>query len=213
LALSYQALKKSDEFASLWDKWQRRSDRIAKLQPPRRGGKAKGGVAVVNCHNRSAPSGASASTALRYGWCFMGINRAMEAAKSFEIAIAGQSSRTSGEAVYGKTLAYLRIGLLDEASHTATRAHLEKGRANELQVAILTQRATSAFDIGRYREAILYLDQRAGLKREPSDLMLMRGHAYLKLNRAREAMQIFEALAVTGNRDAIRSMRLMLSER
>ncbi|WP_373237862.1 tetratricopeptide repeat protein [Cohaesibacter celericrescens] len=60
LALSYQALKKSDEFASLWDKWQRRSDRIAKLQPPRRGDKAKGGVAAVNCHNRSAPSGASA---------------------------------------------------------------------------------------------------------------------------------------------------------
>lgn len=76
----------------------------------------------------------------------------------------------------------------------------------ELQVAILADRAVSAFDAGRFREALLYLDQRSELQPEPIDLMVLRGYSYMNLDRHRDALKIFEAAAATGNRDASRGL-------
>ena len=203
LAVTLVDLKQWKRLATIRDRWQEKSERIAALKQPT----ASGNEAIaVNCRNNRPSASISARTAINYGWCFMRMKRALEAAKSFEIALQKGSAGARGEAAYGKSLAYLRLGLVDDAAFTATRATLGHERAHELQVSILTQRATSAFKLGHYRETILYLDQRAQLGPEPVDLMLMRGHAYLKLKHLPQAIHIFDALAATGNRDAIRSL-------
>ena len=72
--------------------------------------------------------------------------------------------------------------------------------------AILSDRAVAAFDAGRFRETILFLDQLAQLRTERADLMVLRGYAYKGLNRNADARRIFEALAATGQRDAVRAL-------
>ncbi|WP_319567709.1 tetratricopeptide repeat protein [Cohaesibacter marisflavi] len=203
LAVTLVDLKQWKRLASIRESWQETSERIAALKQPTASGS---GAVAVNCRNNRPSAASSARTAISYGWCFMRMERALEAANSFEIALNKGASSARSEAAYGKSLAYLRLGLVDDAALTATRATLSQKRAHELQVSILTQRATSAFKLGHYREAILYLDQRAQLGPEPVDLMLMRGHAYLKLKHMAQAIHIFDALAATGNRDAIRSL-------
>ncbi|MGO8499545.1 hypothetical protein ACC785_37250, partial [Rhizobium ruizarguesonis] len=64
------------------------------------------------------------------------------------------------DAAYDQSLAYLCAGLLGNAAFAATKAPQNRQRAAELQVAILADRALSAFDAGRYRETLIYLDQR-----------------------------------------------------
>ena len=203
VAVTLVDLKDWDRLDTIRKSWQETSERIAALKRPRA---TSNGAIAVNCRGTSPSPASSAGTAVSYGWCFMRLNRALEAANSFEIALNKGSPRTRSEAAYGKSLAYLRLGLTDEAAFTATRAPLGKKRASELQVAILTQRATAAFRLGQYRETILYLDQRAQMGPEPVDLMLLRGHSYLKLKYYAQAIHIFDALAATGNRDAIRSL-------
>lgn len=84
--------------------------------------------------------------------------------------------------------------------------------AAELQVAILSDRALSAFSSKRYDEALLYLDQCAQLQQERVDLMVLPGYCYLNLKMYDDAQRIFTAVAATGNRDGSRSLRnLMLA--
>ncbi|ASY72631.1 TPR repeat protein (plasmid) [Sinorhizobium fredii CCBAU 83666] len=68
--------------------------------------------------------------------------------------------------------------------------------------AILADRAIAAFDAGRYRETLIFLGQLRRISGERTDLMVLRGYAYLRLNRFPEAKRIFAAAAATGNRDA-----------
>ncbi|MEY9627768.1 tetratricopeptide (TPR) repeat protein [Sinorhizobium fredii] len=102
------------------------------------------------------------------------------------------------DAAYGQSLAYLRAGLTSKAAVAATKSPQSRARV----AAILADRAIAAFDAGRYRETLIFLDQLRRISGERTDLMVLRGYAYLRLNRFAEAKRIFAAAAATGNRDA-----------
>ncbi|MBA8834707.1 MULTISPECIES: cellulose synthase [Rhizobium] len=148
----------------------------------------------------------SPADALSRGWCLMDINRPMEAISAFEAALQSSTRKVREDAAYGQSLAYLRAGLSGNAAVAATKAPQNRQRAAELQVAILADRALSAFDAGRYRETLIYLDQRAQLQQERIDLMVLRGYCYLNLKMYGDATRIFEAAAATGSRDAARGL-------
>lgn len=166
----------------------------------------------TDCRSTRDPRGLSPASALSLGWCLMEINRPLEAAQAFEAALSGEG-RTRSDAAYGQSLAYLRAGLTSDAAVAATRAKLDPGRGAELQTAILSDRAVSSFRAGRFREALVYLDQRAQLRAEPTDLMVMRGYAYKSLGMRVDALRLFEALGETGQRDAVRALAEMRNER
>lgn len=164
---------------------------------------------------RSRPKGCGTSVdpvtmtpgaAIDRGWCLMNLNRPIEAAAAFDVALRSPSDKVREDAAYGQSLAYLRAGLVDQAAVSATKARQGVKRAVELQTSILSDRALNAFSGGRPRETLIYLDQLAQLQTERADLMVLRGYAYRQLGRTTEAMRIFEALAATGNRDAIKAI-------
>lgn len=164
------------------------------------------------CRSTIDPATLGAAAALTRGWCLMELNRPMEAAAAFDVALRGSSAKTREEAAYGQSLAYLRAGLVDQAAVSATKAPLETKRALELQVAILADRAVNASNAGRPREALIFLDQLAQLQTERSDLLVLRAYAYRQLGRSTEALRLFETLAATGNRDAIKGLGEMRQE-
>lgn len=150
--------------------------------------------------------------ALSRGWCLMNLNRPMEAVEAFGVALNNSDPKSREEAAYGQSLAYLRAGLANNAAVAATKAPMNHQRAAELQVAILADRALSAFSSKRYQETLLYLDQRAQLQQERVDLMVLRGYCYLNMKMYDDAERIFTAVAATGNRDGSRGLRdLMLA--
>ncbi|MBB3610122.1 tetratricopeptide (TPR) repeat protein [Rhizobium sp. BK602] len=144
--------------------------------------------------------------ALSRGWCLMDLNRPMEAIAAFEIALNTPAGKAREDAAYGQSLAYLRAGLTNNAAVAATQAPLSRPRAAELQVAILANRALSAFAAKRYQETLVYLDQRAQLQQERVDLMVLRGYCYLNLKMYDDAERIFTAVAATGNKDGNRGL-------
>lgn len=148
----------------------------------------------------------SPEAALRRAWCLMDAQRPMEAVQAFERAMASSVQRTRQDAAWGQSLAYLRLELVDHAAVAALAAPQDARRANELQTAILAQRAAGAFERGRFVEALLALDQRAQIAPERIDLMVLRGYAYLNLNRLADARRVFQAVAGTGNRDGLRGL-------
>lgn len=160
----------------------------------------------ASCSNRIEPSRLSPSVALARGWCLMDLNRPVEAAETFEVAFASHDRQIREDAAYGQSLAYLRLGLTSRAAVAATKAPMTSQRAYQLQASILADRAVQAFNSDRYREALLYLDQRTEVEQETVDLMVLRGYSYMNLNRPRDALRIFEAAAATGNRDASRGL-------
>ncbi|MCT7663593.1 cellulose synthase [Shinella kummerowiae] len=166
----------------------------------------------TDCRSTRDPRGLPPAGALSLGWCLMEINRPLEAAQAFEAALSGEG-RTRSDAAYGQSLAYLRAGLTSDAAVAATKAKLDRSRGAELQLAILSDRAVSSFRAGRFREALVYLDQRAQLRAEPTDLMVMRGYAYKNLGMRVDALRLFEALGETGQRDAVRALAEMRNER
>lgn len=153
-----------------------------------------------------AAVGGKAASALSQGWCLMDLKRPAAAIASFEAAAASPHLGDRQQAARGKALAYLRLGLINEAALAATGTPLPPAQAAELQIAILGDRAVAAFNGKRFRETILYLDQRAALRDEPVDLMVLRGYAYFRLGRTSDAERIFRAVAATGNRDATRGL-------
>ncbi|MBH0239233.1 tetratricopeptide repeat protein [Methylobrevis albus] len=153
-----------------------------------------------------APDSLAPAAALTRGWCLMELNRPMEAAAAFAAALRGGSEETRRDAAYGQSLAYLRLGLADQAAVAATQAPQSQQRVGELNAALLAQRATSAFEAGRYVETILALDERSRIVPEQNDLMTLRGYAYMGLRRYGDARRIFEAAAATGHRDAMRGL-------
>ncbi|KQV26921.1 cellulose synthase [Rhizobium sp. Root1203] len=146
------------------------------------------------------------ASALTRGWCLMGLNRPMEAADAFEAALASPTRRVREDAAYGQSLAYLRAGLSNNAAVAATKAPQSRQRAAELQVAILSDRALAAFGAKRYRETLIYLDQRAQLQQERIDLMVLRGYCYMNLQMYGDAERVFNAAAATGSKDANRGL-------
>ena len=160
----------------------------------------------ASCASRLDPARLSAPAALQRGWCLMDLNRPLEAAESFGAALSSGNRNIREDAAYGQSLAYLRVGLTDRAAVAATQAPMSSARARELQASILADRAVQAFQSDRYREALLYLDQRAQVQQEPVDLLVLRAYSYMNLSRPHDALRLFEAAATTGNRDARRGL-------
>ncbi|SER35484.1 hypothetical protein SAMN05216548_11622 [Faunimonas pinastri] len=160
------------------------------------------------CGSVSAESGKlSAQAALTQGWCLMQLSRPMEAIAAFDVAMRTGSGQTAQDAAYGKSLAYLRKGLTSEAAVAASAVPLQGNRGTELSVAIITQRALSAYQDGRYNEAIIALQNRAQYAPEQNDLLMVRGWSYYHLGRYRDAQKIFMAVAKTGySTEALRGL-------
>lgn len=161
------------------------------------------------CKSTIDPQTLAPEAALTRGWCLMERNRPMEAAAAFEVGMLGSSAKTREDAAYGQSLAYLRAGLSAKAAVSAIKAPQNRQRAFELQQAILADKAVAAFDAGRSREAILILDQLRQIAPERTDLLSLRGYAYLRLKRYADARQVFEALAAIGNRDGQRGLGIL----
>ena len=142
----------------------------------------------------------------------MEANRPIEAAKAFEVAMRGRG-QTRSDAAYGQSLAYMRAGLNDMAAVSATKAPLTANRSIEVRAALLAARANSAYQNGRYVETLLALDERDRIVPEQTDLMVLRGYAYLNLFRYGDAERVFRAAASTGNRDAMRGLNDLWAER
>lgn len=164
------------------------------------------------CGNSIDPATLSPAAAMTRGWCLMELNRPIEAAAAFDVALRSPTASMREDAAYGQSLAYLRAGLVDQAAVAATRARQNVKRAVELQTAILADRALNALRDGRPRETLIYLDQLAQLQTERAGLTVVRGMAYRQLGRDAEATRIFESLAATGNRDAIKALGDMQQE-
>jgi hypothetical protein len=162
--------------------------------------------AVRGCTTTIDPRQLAPEQALTRGWCLMDLNRPLEAAQAFDAAGLASSQTARSDAAYGKSLAYLRVGLTDKAAAAATTAPQNNTRAVELQAAILSDRAINAFKSARYQETLIALDQRAQIVPEQTDLMSVRGYAYMNVGRRADAMRIFEALANLGNRDGLSAL-------
>lgn len=158
------------------------------------------------CASTVDPRQLAPDQALARGWCLMDLNRPLEAAQAFDVATMASSQAARSDAAYGKSLAYLRVGLTDKAAAAATLAPQNNTRAVELQSSILADRAVNAFKSARYREALIALDQRAQIAPEQTDLMSLRGYALLNIGRQAEALRIFQALADLGNKDGLRAI-------
>ena len=174
----------------------------ARVRPVARTVRRQAGCATTTNAELLTPA-----NALSRGWCLMNLNRPMEAVEAFGVALDNSDPKSREEAAYGQSLAYLRAGLANNAAVAATKAPMNHQRAAELQVAILADRALSAFTGKRYHEALLYLDQRSQLQQERVDLMVLRGYSYLNLKMYDDAQRIFTAVAATGNRDGSRGLR------
>lgn len=174
--------------------------------PPRQARAPRGTRQSGLCSVHSNPESLSAQAALQQAWCLMEANRPAEAVKAFSAALKNGEPTVRSDAAYGQSLAYLRMGLTDNAAVSATKSAMDRQKATELQVAILTDRALAAYESKHYEEALILLDQRARYATERVDLMVIRGYAYLNMKRYGEAVQIFEASAATGNADAIRGL-------
>jgi tetratricopeptide (TPR) repeat protein len=162
------------------------------------------------CWVTSGTSRLTPEQALARGWCLMDLNRPLEAAQAFEAAGSSPEAVVRSDAAYGRSLAFLRVGLTDNASVAAAGAGQTNARAVELQSSILANRAVNAFKLGRYREALVALDQRAQIVPEQTDLMSLRGYAYLNLKRRADAQRIFQALADMGDKQGQRGLASML---
>lgn len=169
-------------------------------------GVSRGGRQPRGCTTTINPKLLDPGSALDRGWCLMDLNRPMEAVEAFEAALASPTRKVREDAAYGQSLAYLRAGLSNNAAVAATKAPQSRQRAAELQVSILSDRALAAFTAKRYREALVYLDQRAQLQQERIDLMVLRGYCYMNLQMYGDAERIFNAAAAVGSKDGYRGL-------
>ena len=162
-------------------------------------------AASRGCSSSASVETLSPQSALTRGWCLMDLNRPVEAAKAFEVALRG-TGQTKEDAAYGQSLAYMRAGLSSRAAASAAAAPMRNGRDLELKAALLSMQATSAFEHRRYNEALIALDERAQIVPERNDLLVLRGYAYFELKRYDDAERVFRAAAATGNKDARRGI-------
>jgi len=165
-----------------------------------------------SCTGEARPALLSAMSALTRGWCLMELNRPIEAADAFDVALRTSYGQVAQDAAYGKTLAYLRAGLTDQAAASAAQTSQAVPRAIELKTEILTQRAIGSYNDGRYVETLLMLDERSRIAPEQNDLMMMRGWSYFHLRRWNDAKTIFVAVAGTGSREAQRALATLAQE-
>jgi tetratricopeptide (TPR) repeat protein len=149
--------------------------------------------------------------ALARGWCLMELDRPNEAATAFDLALAAPpASETAQQATYGRSLAYLRLGLTDEAAVAAARTPLNLTRKTELGGEIVIQRALAASRDGRWTEVILAMDALGQMRPLTHDLLMLRGFAHYNLGQFEEARQIFDAVRASGVQvDAVGAIQVL----
>ncbi|MBS9477790.1 hypothetical protein [Ancylobacter radicis] len=171
--------------------------------PPRRRNLAQ---STARSGNASESAGGAASAAVARGWKLMELNRPMEAISSFDYAIQYGSGRVAEDAAYGKSLAYIRKGMTNQAQAAALEAPQNPRRSLQLTGDLLAQRALEFYRDGRYVEAIIALDERARLGPEQQDLMMLRAWSYYHIHDYQSANRIFKALSQQGNKEAMNGM-------
>jgi tetratricopeptide (TPR) repeat protein len=143
--------------------------------------------------------GLSPADALARGWCLMELDRPNEAATAFDRALAAPpASETAQQATYGRSLAYLRLGLTDQAAVSSSRTALSLTRKSELGAEILIQRALAASRDGRWTEVVLAMTSLSQMRPLTYDLLMLRGYAHYNLGQFEEARQIFDAVKASG---------------
>ena len=180
---------------------------VRPVQAPASSARASSCTATVD------PRTLSPDAALSRGWCLMEIDRPREAAPAFEVALLSRSEATRRDAAYGQSLAYLRTGESDRAAVSATKAPQTRDRQLELEIALLTDQATEAFEAKRPVETLMALDARAAIAPERLDLMVLRGYAYLDLRRYSDAERVFSAAARAGSREGARGINAVREAR
>ncbi|HEX2552139.1 MAG TPA: hypothetical protein VHL98_00460 [Microvirga sp.] len=156
----------------------------------------------------------SVEAALRLGWCLMDADRPMQAVPAFTHVLEIGDAAARQEAAYGRTLAFLRKTVTDQAGVAATDAPQSRQRNAELGTVILEQRALAAFREARYVETILHLEDRERLAPMQTDLMALKGYAYLRSGHPDEATRIFRALERAGipeGAEGVHAVRAALS--
>ncbi|QFR33398.1 hypothetical protein [Ancylobacter sp. TS-1] len=141
----------------------------------------------------------AATAAVARGWKLMDLDRPMEAVKAFDEGLSNGSGRVSEDAAYGKSLAYLRMGMTNRAQAAALQAPQNPRRAVQLSGDLLAQRALAAYKDQRYIEALIALDERSRIAPEQQDLMVLRAWCYFKIRDLRSAERIFKALELQGS--------------
>ncbi len=164
------------------------------------------GASGRSCPEEIDPYTLSAQAALARGWCLLDLDRSLLAAAAFNSAVRRGAGAVRQDAAYGESLAYLRLGLVDRAALAAAASPQPAARRRELDVAVLTDRATSAYEAKRPVETLQALDERSRLAPERIDLLILRGFAYLDLRRYGDAEQVFSAVARTGNVEGARGL-------
>ncbi|GLK74121.1 hypothetical protein [Ancylobacter dichloromethanicus] len=144
----------------------------------------------------------SGEDAVARGWCLLDLDRPMEAVDAFDLAFRISTGRVAEDAAYGKSLAYLRLGLTNQAQVAAVETSQPSARAVELSADLLSQQAVAAYRDARYVEAILALDERSRIAPEQQDLMMIRAWSYFNLRDFPSARRLFEALQAAGYTEA-----------
>ncbi|WGD28801.1 hypothetical protein AncyloWKF20_13465 [Ancylobacter sp. WKF20] len=170
--------------------------------PPRRRNLAQSTARSGNAA-AGGGSGGAAGEALARAWQLMELNRPMEAIPSFDYAIKYGTGRVAEDAAYGKSLAYIRKGMTNQAQAAALEAPQNPRRSLQLTGDLLAQRALEFYRDGRYVEAIIALDERARLGPEQQDLMMLRAWSYYHIRDFQSANRLFKALSLQGNKEAM----------
>ncbi|MCB5411104.1 tetratricopeptide repeat protein [Pseudogemmobacter faecipullorum] len=145
-----------------------------------------------------ALSSGSRQTGVLYqrGWCAYNSDQPMEAVNAFRAALGGRlSGDQRRDAAYGIALAYLKMGMSEEASRLAVSTDFTRKQRIDIERQILDQRGVNAYKRRDYRAAISYFNAleelTGGIRR---DLALLRAYAYLNGGNRDEARRQFQKL-------------------
>lgn len=138
----------------------------------------------------------AATTVLQRAWCVYDLDRPREAVADFRAALGGRLSATQRrDGNYGLALAYLKLGMAEEASRIAAAIDFTRAQRLEVERQILDQRGVQAYRSRQYSDAIRYFDaleQLGGAMRR--DLALLRAYAYLNSGDRSRAADEFRRL-------------------
>lgn len=168
---------------------------------PAPSGGGSGFQAAVNAGDWSrclALSAGSRTASVMYqrGWCAFNLDQPMEAVATFKAALsAGLNGEQRRDAAYGMALAYLKMGMSEDASRIAAATDFTRKQRVDIERQILDQRGVNAYKRKDYKQAIAYFDAleqlTGGIRR---DLAVLRAYAWLNAGNRGEAQRQFEKL-------------------
>ncbi|GAB5388951.1 MAG: hypothetical protein Alpg2KO_19190 [Alphaproteobacteria bacterium] len=134
---------------------------------------------------------------LQRGWCTLGLKRPTEAIALFNEAATlptNDPRQVEVDTAFGRSLALLQKGLIDEAMRNAKYYRLDQKTLSELRAEALTQRANLAFNAGSYEDALRFLEHRAAVAPLRRDLLIMQAWALYHKGEIQESARIFAML-------------------